>query len=362
MNIRAAQAVIDGELVNDVLITTSAGIITSIGEQGASTHRVAGILIPGFVDMHCHGGGGYAFSDSNIDNVYQAIQTHKKHGTASLIASLVTDRLETLHQQIRRLKPLVSEGLFYGIHLEGPYLSHVRCGAHDPELLIHPNIDHVKELLEIADGAISMFTIAPELPGALAAIKYLNENQVVAALGHSQADAMTTRAAIESGATLITHYSNAMPKPAQGAGTITEEALKGSDIPLEIILDGVHVAPELMRQLWAEQKNRIALITDAMAGAGSADGDYRIGALEVEVRDQVARLKSNGALAGSTLTMDRAFTILIKDYGATVVEAVHAAAELPARVLGLSDVGAIKVGAKAHFNEICSDGSIKTIS
>ena len=352
---------IDGALRQNVYIDVVDGVIASISESGTADLHVTGTLIPGFVDIHCHGGGGYAFTDSNLDNVHTAIETHKSHGTSSLMASLVTAPLTTIKSELKRLKPLVDEGLFFGIHLEGPYLSHARCGAHDPELLIEPTIDDLKALLDAGSGAISMFTIAPELPGAIPAIEFLAEQGVVSALGHSQASADQTRSALKAGATLITHYSNGMPKPPHGAGTITEESLDNSDVPLEIILDDEHVAPSLMKELWSAQKNRIVLITDAMAAAGREDGDYKIGALDVEVKNSVARLKSNGSLAGSTLTMDRAFTNLITGYGATIPEAVHAASTLPAQTLKLQSVGEIKVGYRADFNELTSDMKIKPL-
>ena len=361
MKIHAASAVIDGSLRQNVYLEVVNGIIASISDSGHADVHVTGTLIPGFVDIHCHGGGGYAFTDSNLDNVHAAIETHRQHGTSSLMASLVTAPLTTIHNELKRVKPLIDEGLFFGIHLEGPYLSHARCGAHDPELLIAPTIDDLKALLDAGAGAISMFTIAPELPGAIQAIEFLTEQGVVSALGHSQASAEQTRAALAAGASLITHYSNGMPKPPNGAGTITEESLDNSYVPLEIILDNEHVAPALMKDLWSAHNNRIVLITDAMAAAGKEDGDYKIGALDVEVKNSVARLKSNGSLAGSTLTMDRAFTNLITGYGATIPEAVQAASTLPAQTLKLQSVGEIKVGYRADFNELTSDMKVKPL-
>jgi N-acetylglucosamine-6-phosphate deacetylase len=307
-------------------------------------------LIPGFVDIHSHGGAGFYFSDLSPENVAAARNTHLSHGTTTHIASLVTEPIGVLEEQILRLVPMVNAGVFEGIHLEGPYLSHARCGAHEPSLLRSPDIDELSALLDAGQGAITMITLAPELDGGIEAVEYLTSRGVTVALGHSQADAATTNAAFAAGAKLITHFSNGMPKPVAGATTIAEASLAQKKIPLEMIIDGVHVTDEILREVLASGEQRTILITDSMSAAGGADGSYSIGSLDVVVLDGVARLTSNHSLAGSTLTMDKAFVNFLT-FNNNIVDCVFAASTLPAKTLGLHAVGEIAVGKKAHILE-----------
>ena len=258
------------------------------------------------IDIHCHGGGGFYFSDPNIENIRIAIATHKQSGTKQLLTSLVTDTLDNLKNQIARLIPFYERGEIAGIHLEGPYLSHHRCGAHEPTLLRLPKLDEIQSLLDIGHGAISMVTIAPELPGAIEVIKYLEKNRIIAAIGHTDGDANDAAAAIDAGARVVTHFTNAMSKLSDGKDSFAQRVLDDPRINLELIVDGVHISLAQVAGIFEKAPNRIILISDAMSAAGNPDGDYKIGSLDVEVRQSVARLKSNGALAGSTLTLTRA--------------------------------------------------------
>ena len=307
-------------------------------------------MIPGFVDIHSHGGAGFYFSDLSPENVAAARNTHLSHGTTTHIASLVTEPIGVLEEQILRLVPMVNAGVFEGIHLEGPYLSHARCGAHEPSLLRSPDIDELSALLDAGQGAITMITLAPELDRGIEAVEYLTSRGITVALGHSQADAATTNAAFAAGAKLVTHFSNGMPKPSAGATTIAEASLAEKRIPLEMIIDGVHVSDEILKEVLASGDQRTILITDSMSAAGGADGSYSIGSLDVVVIDGVARLTSNHSLAGSTLTMDQAFINFLK-VNNNIVDCVFAASTLPAKTLGLHAVGEIAVGKKTHILE-----------
>lgn len=360
MHIHAAQAILENEIASDLCIEVSQNIITSINKNCAVSpeYSTENTLIPGFVDIHCHGGGGYYFSDLDIENVKKARELHRAHGTTTLIASLVTETIGILEEQIRRLAPLVDAGIFAGIHLEGPYLSEARCGAHQPSLLRDPNLEEIGAILDGAGDTIAMFTVAPERDGAIEAIRYLVDRGVRVALGHSQADSATTMRAIGAGASLITHFSNGMPKG--GEGTIASAALAEDSLPLELILDGVHVSPEILEIVKSAGSGRTILVTDAMSAAGTVDGRFNIGALDVTVKDGVARLDSNGSLAGSTLTMDNAFRNYFNS-GANLVECVQAASTLPAQTLGLGDVGSITVGKRADLIEVTSDLQFKVI-
>ena len=350
MIIAAARAVIDGKDRSEIWIDIREGLIHEIGDgpHPSSERKFSGTLIPGFIDIHCHGGGGYYFSNSSPDLIAIAIATHRRSGTTTQFASLVTADLGELKEQIQRLIPFVRSGEIAGIHLEGPYLSRAKCGAHSPELLRAPSLDEVKSLVDYGQGTIAMVTIAPELEGALESIAWLTSQGIVAAIGHSDADADTARAAIDAGAKVVTHFTNAMAKMVGGQSMATE-VLDDSDISLELINDGTHVPTDVIEALKKSALDRTVLITDAMSAAGSIDGKYQIGDLEVEVKDSIARLVSNGSLAGSTLTMERAFLNFLNKDGANIVDAVHASSTRASQVFGLNNVGSISVGKKANI-------------
>ena len=281
-------------------------------------------IVPGFIDIHCHGGGGKYFSDS----AETAITTHKSAGTRIQIASLVTQELETLKAQIESLK----DQEVFGIHLEGPYISKKYCGAHDPELLRTPDIAEIRELIAIGEGSIKMVTIAPELPGAIQVIEYLTSSGVVVAIGHSDAKAADTVAAIDTGATVVTHFNNAMAKI--GAADSLSEIALSNDLFLELILDGHHVNNVDVFSILSQAPNRIVAVTDAMSAAGCSDGEYKIGDLDVTVTDSIAKLSGTNTLAGSTLTMLDAFLNFNKIIG--FEQAVRYTSLNPARVLGVN--------------------------
>ena len=272
-----------------------------VGSGGGSRPGVdlgGSYLAPGFVDMHVHGGGGAAFSDDPA----VAVGFHRRHGTTTCLASLVTGPIPDLAKQIAALVPLVESGVVAGIHLEGPFLAATRCGAHDPSLLRAPSPDDVATLLDAGRGTVRMVTIAPELPGGPDAIRQIVDGGAVAAIGHTDATYEEARAGLVAGATVGTHLFSAMrPLHHRDPGVIT--ALLDSDAVLELIADNVHVHPALVGWvLRSAGAGRTALITDAIAAAGQHDGDYRLGGLEVTVQGGVARLAHGGSLAGSTLT------------------------------------------------------------
>ena len=361
MNLVAASALIAGKLEKNVSIKFSSGVITSIEPNSSHTPTITGTLLPGFVDIHCHGGGGYYFSALNPEHISTVIQTHEAHGTTSLLASLVSEPIESLLTQIQTLRPFINQGSIKGIHLEGPYLAPSHCGAHDPALLKVPTIPELEKLIEASDANIRMVTIAPELHGAIAAIEFLVKQGVIVALGHTGADAITTRAAIAAGATIITHFNNGMPKLDTGEN-ISSVSLNDSSVALELILDGVHLNESSTQRILDAAPRRFIAVTDAMSAAGVADGAYKIGNLEVLVGNGVARLTSNNALAGSTLTMDRAFLNLVNNFGVSIIDASFATSTLPAERIGLRDVGSIEVGKIADFVELTPAGKITLIS
>ena len=348
MIIQAEQAVVEGKLTDSVWLEIHNGLITSItdGVHESPDQSITGVLIPGFIDIHCHGGSGSYFS--NQAKIAEVIAVHKIHGTAGIMASLVTESIEDLKRQITALVPLYESGAILGIHLEGPYLSHARCGAHEPSLLANPDVAEIKELLEIGKGSIAMITIAPELPWAIEAIKYLSAAGVKVALGHTDGDFKDAAAGTNAGATVVTHFMNAMSKE-KIDGSISSFVLLDERLSVELILDGHHVPFGTAKEIIQAIGDRIILVTDAMAAAGSADGSYTIGKLDVLVKDSVARLVSNGALAGSTLTMDTSFKNAINQCGVSIPQAVLMCSTNPAKALGLVDRGSIAVGKRADL-------------
>ena len=361
MNLVAASALIAGELERNVSIEFSSGVITSIEANSSRPLTIKGTLLPGFVDIHCHGGGGYYFSALDPSHISAVIQTHTAHGTTSVLASLVSEPIESLLTQIETLLPFINQGAIKGIHLEGPYLAGSHCGAHDPALLKAPTIPELEKLIEASGANIRMVTMAPELHGAIAAIEFLFKQGVTVALGHTGADAATTRQAIAAGATIITHFNNGMPKLDTGEN-ISSVSLNDSSIALELILDGIHLNETTTQRILDDAPRRFIAVTDAMSAAGAPDGSYTIGKLDVIVKDGIARLTSKDSLAGSTLTMDRAFLNLVDTFGVSIVDASFATSTLPAERIGLSDVGSIEVGKRADFVELTSAGKIRLLS
>ena len=350
MIIQASSAIVDGALLGNTWIESSDGVITSVnpGIHSNPDTTTNGVLIPGFVDIHCHGGGGHYFSAISPDSITAAINAHKKTGTTSLVASLVSESIEDLKAQIQRLIPFYNGGEIVGIHLEGPYLSHARCGAHEPSLLIDPTVEQLKELVVIGQGSIKMITIAPELTGAQEAIEYLASVGVFAAIGHTEGNFQDAAAATDNGASIVTHFLNAMNKE-NTEGSIANFIINDPRLAVELIVDGHHLSFEKVKELFASLGPRIIMVSDAMAAAGKGDGSYTIGALPVEVKDGVARLTSNQKLAGSTLTISQAFSNLIKHCGLSLEQAVHATATQPAKAFGLRDRGSIAVGMRADL-------------
>jgi N-acetylglucosamine-6-phosphate deacetylase len=358
MIIQARSAIVEGKLRENLWLEITNGKIVSLnnGNVERFDRFIDGVLIPGFIDMHCHGGGGKYFSAESQSDIEIAISTHRGHGTTSLCASLVTEPLDVLVKQIERLVPFAKSGEIVGIHLEGPYLAPARCGAHDPKLLRTPRIEEFERLLKAGQGHIKMVTIAPELEGAIPAIKHLVASGVIAAIGHSAANYEMTLRGVDAGATVVTHFPNAVSKLDDAGDTLAKLAMSESRLTLELILDGHHVDDKTVKRIYAAAGGRTAIVTDAMCAAGSSDGNYFIGALPVTVKDGVARLSSKGTLAGSTLTMDQAFfnmhSLLGFSLGFSLAQAVAATSTIAAKVLGLADRGAIAVGMKADLLEV----------
>ena len=285
-------------------------------------------------DIHCHGGGGHAFGES-VEGSLAAAAAHRASGTDAMVASLVSLPLERTRQQLDVVRAAMeSDASILGVHLEGPFLSPQRKGAHDPAALAVPTVDAVDALLEAGEGILRQITIAPELPGALEAIQRFTAAGVTVAVGHTEAHAALAREAFDAGARLVTHAFNAMRGIAARETGPVGAALADERVALEVIADGIHVDPTLIATLFRAAPGRIVLVTDAMAAAASADGDYVLGSLPVEVRDGRALIAGTETLAGSTLTLSRAVEVCVAA-GVPQDDAVAAASAVPRRVLGL---------------------------
>jgi N-acetylglucosamine-6-phosphate deacetylase len=306
-------------------------------------------LTPGFIDLHAHGGAGRRFEDG-LSAIEAALAVHRRHGTTRSVVSLASSDLDSLARSLTDVAELAGrDPLVLGSHLEGPYLSPNRCGAHDPAVLRAPRLDEVTALVDAAGGTLRQITIAPELPGALDAIRQLTTQGVVAAVGHTEADYARTRAAFDAGATVLTHAYNAMPGISHRAPGPVVAAFDDDRVFVEIINDGHHVDARVVALTFANAHGRVALITDAMAAAGAGDGDFSLGGRAVTVTQGVARLTGTGTLAGSTITLDVALRGAVQA-GISEPAAVAAATSVPAAALGLGHrLGRVRVGYAADL-------------
>lgn len=367
MLIHAGTVVTGHEVLADGWVQVDGGVVRRVG---AGAGPVVGpdevvelaedaVIVPGFVDIHVHGGGGSAFTDGE-DAALATIALHRQHGTTSMLASLVSAGPDDLLHQIRMLHGLVRDGALVGIHLEGPWLSRRRCGAHDPATLRSPEPDELDRVLAAAGGTIRMVTLAPELPGGVAATRRLADAGVVVAVGHTDATYDQARAAIAAGATVGTHLFNAMrPVHHREPGPVIA-MLEDPRVTVELIVDGVHLHPALYRDVThSVGADRVALITDAMAAAGMPDGRYQLGTLAVDVTAGVAKVAGTDTIAGSTATMDRVFRSTAVESRRARPEALLLAARQtsvnPARAVGLPGAG-LSPGAVADL--VVLDGDL----
>lgn len=344
-----------GTTTADAWVSFSGDTVAAVGigttwrdlgiDPGSSTDARGRVLSPGFIDIHCHGGGGASFEDGP-EAIGAALGMHQRHGTTRFVLSLVTASQADLESRLAVIADETERNpLVLGAHLEGPFLDDEFRGAHDPALLRAPDPRSIDRLLQAGRGHIRQVTLAPELPGAPATIRTLVDAGVAVAVGHSSADYGAAMAAFDSGASILTHAFNGMRGIHHRAPGPVAAATRSPQVTLEMINDGVHVHPAVVRLAFAGAPGRIALITDAMAAAGSSDGRYRLGTLAVTVTDGVARIDRGDSIAGSTLTLDAALRRAVTEVGVSLEEAVTALTETPARAIGRGhDLGLLAPG------------------
>ncbi|SEG30919.1 N-acetylglucosamine-6-phosphate deacetylase [Actinacidiphila yanglinensis] len=349
-----ARVVLPSGVVENGRITVDGTRIAANEQAEQATHDLAGrgyTLVPGFVDIHNHGGGGASFTSGTAEDVLTGVRTHREHGTTTVVASTVTESLDALGRQAALLSELVEQGDLAGIHYEGPFISPCRKGAHDETLLRDPDPATVRKLVEAGRGAAKMVTLATELPGGIESVRLLADLGVIAAIGHTDAGYEQTAAAIDAGATVATHLFNAMPPLQHREPGPIAALLEDERITVELINDGTHLHPSVLELAFGSAgADRVAFITDAMDAAGFGDGMYDLGPLKVEVLQGVARLVEGGSIAGSTLTLDTAFRRAVTLDGISLTDTVQAISANPARLLGMSDrIGSLEPGKDADL-------------
>ncbi|WP_300682850.1 N-acetylglucosamine-6-phosphate deacetylase [Nocardioides sp.] len=357
-------------VIDDAVVALSAGGIVELvaaSTWSGPTPEPVGTIAPGFIDMHCHGGGGRSVTTGAPDDIAAVAAHHRSRGTTSLVASMVSGTQDDLLAGLRGVAEVaaVDAGVI-GTHLEGPWLAHGHCGAHDPAVLSHPDVDVAREWLQAAAGTLRMVTIAPDLPGFAAAARVLAEAGVLVAAGHTDADTATFAAALASDdVATVTHLFNGMapfhhrdPGPA-GA---TLRALAAGQVHAELISDGIHLADETVALAFGVAPDRIVLISDAMSAAGMPDGQYRLGALDVEVRDATAWTTGpTPVLAGSTLHVGEAVRRAITGAGVDPAIAIRAATTTPAGLLGITDRGRVAEGLRADLVVLDEDWAVSRV-
>ncbi len=346
---------------DDLVVSVGDGVIQGLRPATDADAEPAGILLPGLVDIHNHGGGGASFHSTSAEEIAVAAGVHHAAGTTTLLASTVTDAPSRLLSVVSSLATAAEEGLIAGIHMEGPFLEHSCRGAHDPALLLAPDAGLTRELVAAARGRLRVMTLAAELPGADEVAAVLTSAGVVVALGHTAATAAQTRSFLSGPGSLVTHLFNGMPpahhrSPGPVLGSLGAAGV--GDACVELIADGVHLDDETVRAVMSMVPGSVVLVTDAMAAAGMADGDYQLGPLAVEVRDGVARIADgtgNGSIAGGTSRLlDQ-----VRRHAAAGIDLamlMKAASLRPASVVGL-DAGRLEPGARADL--VLTDESLQ---
>src|SRR3984885_4224119 len=365
------------ERVEQPLLLVEDRVIVECGSRSA--HQIPqgtrvvdfgdGILAPGFVDIHIHGGAGQDVMEADASGPAAVEQLLFKHGVTSYFPTTVTAPIDKTWSALDRLAKAIESASRdddsrtdpaqpLGIHLEGPFLSHVRRGVHPPENLLLPTLSTFDRFWQAARGHIRVMTIAPELEGAREVIAEAARRGVCVSLGHSDADLNSTRAAVAAGARHATHTFNAMRPLDHRAPGIVGGVLTDSRLSADIIADGIHLDPTIV-ELFLKSKGPDAavLITDAISATGMPEGTYLLGTFEVEVKN--GRCLADGKLAGSVLTMDRAVRNVMHFAHWDLQRALRLATLNPARVAGLANRGKLEAGAEADFVVLSPRGEVR---
>ncbi len=373
MTPRPPADVVRGRLVTpsgvlaDGYVALADGRVTEVGRcaehpRPGTLPAALGTVLPGLVDVHCHGGGGASVTAGTAEQVEQVVVHHRAAGTTSLVLSTVTDSVEAMLAAVAAAADAVDRGEVRGIHLEGPFLAAARCGAQDPRHLRGPDVGLLRELVAAGRSGVRVVTVAPELPGAAALLQALSDLGVTGAVGHTDADAAVVADALSRpGVDLATHLFNGMPPMhhrAPGPVAACLSAAARGQARVELVADGVHLADATVRMVFdLLGPDRVVLVTDAMAAAGMPDGDYVLGPQQVTVAGGTARLSGpHGSIAGGTSSLLEVVRRCVRRAGVSLEAAVAAASTTPAGVLGLTDgTGRLAAGAPADLLVVDDD-------
>ncbi len=361
----------DGFLAWDGSRITEAGASEGSARPGQLPEGY--LILPGLIDLHCHGGGGGDFTSGSGTDIASAARHLHASGSTTVLASTCAAPLDELEAAFGRLAAAVEDGLVAGIHAEGPFLSKARNGAHDPAFLLLPSQADVARLIAAGRGQLTSMTYAPELPGSDLLVYELVMHGVIPSIGHTDSSTEETAAALDlvneelastgfagfSGRPTATHLFNAMPgihHRSPGPVPLLLQRARAGEIAVELIADNVHLHPETVRMAFTiAGSENICLVSDSTAAAGCGGGIYRLGRSEIAVIDGSAVLTATGALAGGSGSLLDVVRCAVAA-GVDVVDAVRSASTVPASVLGLADeVGALRSGLRADAVVVSPD-------
>ena len=352
-------------LIEDGKIDSIATRDSSQTPAGAKVLDFPGATLgPAFFDVHIHGAAGHDVMEATPDALDTMGTFLASRGTSAYLATTVTASLDAtlraldgLANEIAKL-PQPGRARPLGIHLEGPFLSHEKRGVQPAEHLLAPSIATFDRMVEAAHGHVRLITVAPELPGAVELVAHATSRGVRVSLGHSNAIAAEARAAIAAGAVSATHTFNAMRALDHQEPGILGIVLTTDELYSELICDGIHSKPEIVRLWWrCKGSERAILVTDAMSAAGMPDGEYQLGGFPVQVKD--GRATARGVLAGSVLTLDRALANFVRFTGATIAQGLRLLSTNPAAMVGLAHrAGTLAPGKAANVVAIDAEGKL----
>ena len=333
--------------IQEVIVSDDASLFVSTHGQGLSFRDFGNCYVfPGFVDLHVHGALGFDFMDGDEEKTLKITDFLLREGVTRFLATTLTESREKIVAAIEAIAQAAKRSpSILGIHLEGPYLSYGRRGAHNARFLRRPDLEEIEEFMKVGNGLVKRVTIAPELEGSMETIAYLSSQGILVSLGHSEADYATSFRAFLQGARLITHVFNGMDPLHHRVPNLLSFALGFEGVFVELIADGVHVVPEVMKVVLACKADRVVAVSDMIRVAGVEEGIYEMGGEAVEVKNGIARLVSSGNLAGSTTTLRHALFYLKSIFGLSLPKLAWMGSLLPAKLLGVDRVlGSLEKG------------------